>query len=404
MALIALGVCSSVSIYKACEIVRGFQEKKFDVQVIMTRNATRLASPLLFSALSGQKTIVDTFAEEYSEKIAHVAVARDISLLCVAPATANIIGKFASGVADDFLSTFYLAVECPVLIAPAMNEAMFLHHQTQQNIQKLKSLGVKFVDPERGYLACKDTGWGRLAPPQKIIERAIQLIKKSASLKGLTILVTAGPTREYLDPVRFLTNRSSGKMGFSLAEEALRQGANVILVSGPTQLIPPPEAVFKPVQTAQEMESEVMKHFPKVDVVIMAAAVSDFRFAEFSTQKIRKEEIGKTVTVAPTSDILERLSQRKGSKVLVGFAAETDDVVNRAILKLKRKKLDLVVANNILDREIGFESDFNRVHIISPDGTVIQTEKESKLQISQIILDKVKDIVGKKKGKASRKS
>ncbi len=404
MALIALGVSSSVSIYKACEIVRGFQEKKFEVQVIMTRNATRLVSPLLFSALSGRKTIVDPFAEEYSEKIAHVAVAKEVALLCVAPATANIIGKFASGVADDFLSTFYLAVECPVLIAPAMNEAMFIHHQTQQNIQKLKSLGVKFVEPEKGYLACKDTGWGRLAPPQEIIEKALQLIKKSTSLEGLTILITAGPTREYLDPVRFLTNRSSGKMGFSLAEEAIRRGAKVVLISGPTQLIPPPETVYKPVQTAQEMESEVMKHFPRVDVVIMAAAVSDFRFTEFSTQKVKKEKIGKALAIAPTSDILERLSQKKGSKVIVGFAAETDDVVNRAIQKLKRKKLDLVIANDILDREIGFESDFNRVHIISPDGTVIQTEKKSKLQISQIILDKVKDIVRKKKGKASRKS
>ena len=404
MALIALGVSSSVSIYKACEIVRGFQEKKFEVQVIMTRNATRLVSPLLFSALSGRKTIVDPFAEEYSEKIAHVAMAKEVALLCVAPATANIIGKFASGVADDFLSTFYLAVECPVLIAPAMNEAMFIHHQTQQNIQKLKSLGVKFVEPEKGYLACKDTGWGRLAPPPEIIEKALQLIRKSTSLEGLTILITAGPTREYLDPVRFLTNRSSGKMGFSLAEEAIRRGAKVVLISGPTQLIPPPEAVYKPVQTAQEMEIEVMKHFPRVDVVIMAAAVSDFRFTEFSTQKVKKEEIGKALAIAPTSDILEKLSQKKGSKVIVGFAAETDDVVNRAIQKLKRKKLDLVVANDILDREIGFESDFNRVHIISPDGTMIQTEKESKLQISQIILDKVKDIVGKKKGKASRKS
>lgn len=404
MALIALGVSSSVSIYKACEVVRGFQENRFDVQVIMTRNATRLVSPLLFSALSGHKTLVDPFTEEYSENIAHVALAKEASLLCVAPATANIIGKFASGVADDFLSTFYLAVECPVLIAPAMNEAMFLHHRTQQNIQKLKSIGVKFIEPEKGYLACKDTGWGRLAPPQIIIEKALQLIKKSKSLVGIKVLVTAGPTREYLDPVRFLTNRSSGKMGFSLAEEALRRGAGVILVSGPTQLIPPPEAEFKPVQTAQEMENEVMKHFPRVDVVIMAAAVSDFRFVKASAQKIKKEEIGKTVALAPTADILQRLGQKKSSKVLVGFAAETEDVVSRAVQKLKKKKLDLMVANDILNEDIGFESDFNRVHLLFPDGTAIQTEKRSKLQISQIILDKVEDIIGKKKRKASRKS
>ncbi len=395
MAKITLGVCSSVSLYKACEIIRGFQKEKFQVQVILTKNASRLISPLLFSALSGQKALVDPFDEEYSDEIPHVDLAKETSLLLVAPATANMIGKFASGVADDFLSTFYTASNCPVLIAPSMNEAMYLHRQTQENIQKLRAMGVRFVEPEKGYLACKDIGWGRLAAPEKIVEEGLRLIKKSESLKGKTVLVTAGPTREFLDPVRFLTNRSSGKMGYELAEEALRRGAEVILISGPTHIFPPPEAKLKKVQTAQEMEKEVVTHFGQADVVIMAAAISDFRFAETSSQKIKKEKLEKKIDVVPTEDILQKLSSKKGAKIIVGFAAETEDVVNNALKKMKKKSLDLIVANNVLDEGIGFESDFNQVSLIFPDGKTIHTEKKSKLEISQIILDRVEDILGR---------
>lgn len=395
MAKITLGVCSSVSLYKACEIIRGFQKEKFQVQVILTKNASRLISPLLFSALSGQKAIVDLFDEEYSDEIPHVDLAKETSLLLVAPATANMIGKFASGVADDFLSTFYTASNCHVLIAPSMNEAMYLHRQTQENIQKLRAMGVRFVEPEKGYLACKDIGWGRLAAPEKIVEEGLRLIKKSASLKGKTVLVTAGPTREFLDTVRFLTNRSSGKMGYELAEEALRRGAEVILISGPTHIFPPPEAKLKKVRTAQEMEKEVVAHFGQADVVIMAAAISDFRFAETSSQKIKKEKLEKKIDVVPTEDILQKLSSKKGAKIIVGFAAETEDVVNNALKKMKKKGLDLIVANNVLDEGIGFESDFNQVSLIFPDGKTIHTEKKSKLEISQIILDRVEDILGR---------
>jgi phosphopantothenoylcysteine decarboxylase/phosphopantothenate--cysteine ligase len=394
MAKITLGVCSSVSLYKACEIIRGFQKEKFQVQVIMTKNAARLVSPLLFSALSGQKALVDLFEEEYRDEIAHVHLAKQTSLLLVAPATANMIGKLASGVADDFLSTFYAASRCPVLIAPAMNEAMYLHRQTQENIQKLKAVGVKFVEPEKGYLACKDTGWGRLAAPEKIVEEGLRLIKKSESLKGKTVLVTAGPTREFLDPVRFLTNRSSGKMGYELAEEALRRGAEVILISGPTRLFPPTGAKSKNIQTAEEMEKEVMAHFDQADVVIMAAAISDFRFAQMSSKKIRKERLEKKIDIVLTEDILQKLSSKKGAKIMVGFAAETEDAVNNALEKMKKKNLDLIVANNVLTEGIGFESDFNQVSLIFPDGKTIHTEKKSKTEISQIILDRVEDILG----------
>jgi len=396
MTLIALGVSSSISVYKSCDIIRRFQEKDFQVQVIMTKNASRLISPLLFSALSGRDVIVDPLEEQQSERIAHVALAKEVVLLLVAPATANVIGKFASGIADDFLSTFYTAVGCPVLIAPAMNEAMYLHRQTQQNIRKLKGLGVKFVEPDRGYLACKDTGWGRLAPPERIVDEGLRLIKKRRSLKGKTVLVTAGPTREFLDPVRFLTNRSSGKMGYELAEEALRRGAGVILVSGPSLLFPPPEAVFSQVQTAEEMEKEVSKHFPKADIIVMAAAVSDFKFAEASSNKIKKEKLEEKIPIVPTPDILLKLSRKKGSKVLVGFAAETEKVAENALKKLKAKKLDMIVANNVLDEQVGFESDFNQVSIILPDGRTIQSERMTKIEISQLILDKVEEIIGKK--------
>lgn len=393
---IALGVCSSISIYKACEVIRGFQKKKFQIQVIMTMNASRLVSPLLFSSLSGQNVLIDPFEEEYSEKIAHVNLSREISLLVVAPATANMIGKFASGVADDFLSTFYLTVKCPVVVAPAMNEAMYLHYQTQLNIRKLQALGVKFVEPEKGFLACQEEGWGRLAAPEKIVETSLRLIKRSESLKGKTILITAGPTREFLDPVRFLTNRSSGKMGYEIAEEALRRGAQVILISGPTHIFPPQRVEFKQVQTAQEMEKEVSKHYPQADIVIMAAAISDFRFVRMMPQKVKKQELEEKVKLAPTQDILKKLGKKKGKKVLVGFAAETENVVDNALKKIREKNLDLIVANDVSEEGIGFESDLNLVSIIFPDGRTIQTEKRSKQEISQKVLDTIEDIIGKK--------
>jgi phosphopantothenoylcysteine decarboxylase/phosphopantothenate--cysteine ligase len=396
MAMIALGVCSSISIYKACEIIRGLQEKNFQVQVIMTKNAARLISPLLFSSLSGQKALLDLFDEQESARIAHVTLAREISLLLVAPATANIIGKFASGVADDFLSTFYTAVKCPVLIAPAMNEAMYLHPKTQENIRKLKSLGARFVEPEKGSLACGEEGWGRLASPQRIVEDSLKLVIKGESLKGKTVLVTAGPTREFLDPVRFLSNRSSGKMGYELAEEALRRGAEVVLISGPTHLFPPPQARLRKVQTAEEMKDQVLEHFPKADIIIMAAAVSDFRFAQSCEQKIKKEKLGEKVRIVPAEDILLRIGRRKGRKILVGFAAETENILKNAAKKMRDKKLDLIVANDVSAEGIGFESDFNQVVIISPDGKKVESGRMSKLEISRIILDRIEEKLGKK--------
>jgi phosphopantothenoylcysteine decarboxylase/phosphopantothenate--cysteine ligase len=273
---------------------------------------------------------------------------------------------------------------------------MYLHHQTQLNIRKLQALGVKFVEPEKGFLACQDEGWGRLAAPKKIVEASLRLIKKSESLKGQTILVTAGPTREFLDPVRFLTNRSSGKMGYEIAEEALRRGARVILVSGPTPVFPPQRVEFSQVQTAQEMEEEVSKHYPQADIVIMAAAISDFKFARVRDQKIKKQQFEDKVRLSPTPDILKKLGRKKGKKILVGFAAETENVADNALRKIKEKNLDLIVANDVSAEGIGFESDLNQVSIVFPDSRTIQTEKKTKQEISQKVLDAIEDIIGKK--------
>lgn len=395
MRKIALGICSSISIYKACEIVRGLQKRAYEVQVIMTENAARLVSPLLFSALTARRVLVDLFGEEGSEEIGHVELAKEANLLLVAPATANIIGKFASGVADDFLSTFYLAARCPVLVAPAMNEAMYLHRQTQLNMKKLKSQGIRFVEPEKGYLACQEEGWGRLAPVERIISEALKLINRSQSLEGKTILVTAGPTREYLDPVRFLSNPSSGKMGFELAGEALRRGAEVILISGPTHITPPPGVRMEWVQTAEEMEKAVERNLHRADIVIMAAAVSDFKFSNPSSKKIKKRQMSRSIHLVETPDILKKIGQRKGEKILVGFAAETENMEENALKKLKEKHLDLVVANDVSKKDIGFGSDYNQVKLVFSDGKVVRSGKKSKFEISQMILDKIEKKVGK---------
>lgn len=396
MKKIVTGVCSSISIYKACEIVRRFQKESFEVQVIMTKNATHLVSPVLFSALAGRRVLVDLFQQDGSEEIAHIELAKETSLLLVAPATANILGKFASGVADDFLSTFYLAFNGPVLVAPAMNEVMYLHKQTQMNVKKLKSQGVCFVEPEKGYLACQDEGWGRLAPVERIVREAFKLMGKSQSLRGKTVLVTAGPTREHLDPVRFLSNPSSGKMGFELAGEALRRGAEVILVSGPTNLIPPPGVRVKWILTAEEMGKEVERYLPKSDIIIMAAAVSDFKFSSSSSQKIKKQKMSRTIHLVETPDILKKTARRKAGRFLVGFAAETESVQENALRKLKEKSLDLIVANDVSKNDMGFGSDYNRVWLCFSDGKILRSGKKSKFEISQMILDEIEGRIGRK--------
>ena len=386
---IALGVSSSIGLYKACEVVRGFQKAGITVQVVMTPNAAKLISPLLFSSLAGTKTIVDLFEEPETRNIRHIALAKEIALLCVAPATANVIGKFATGVADDFLSTLYLAASAPVLLAPAMNEAMYLDPKTQANMSRLKALGAELVEAERGYLACGDTGWGRMAEPEAIVHEGLRILARSASLKGQTVLITAGPTREPLDPVRFISNPSTGKMGYELAREAIARGAKTILVSGPTTLTAPCEARTVHVTTAAEMEKAVMKGFPKADIVIMAAAVSDFRFKAPRARKAAKDEVGASLAIEKTTDILARLGRAKmPGQVLIGFAAETHDVVAHARRKMAAKRADLMVANAVGEGK-GFGTDANAFILIAPAGPVEETGWVSKREAARILFDRI---------------
>ena len=397
MKKVALGVSSSIGIYKACEVVRGFQKNGVEVQVVMTPNAARLISPLLFSGLSGTTTIVGLFEEPIARTVGHISLAKEIVLLCVAPATANVIGKFSGGVADDFLSTLFLASRAPVLIAPAMNEAMYLHPQTQANIARLRAMGVEFVEPEKGYLACGDEGWGRLAEPEAIVKEGLRLIGRTASLKGKTVLVTAGPTREHLDPVRFLSNPSSGKMGYELAREAVARGAEVVLVSGPTSLIPPAGARTEFVRTAAEMQEACLRAFTKADIVVMAAAVSDFRFKEIRPRKAGKTEVGPTLAIEKTPDILALLGGKKRpGQFLVGFAAETHGILAHARKKLAVKNADLMVANTVGEGK-GFGTDDNAVRIIAASGPVQVTGLLSKLETSRVIFDRIEAALEKKR-------
>lgn len=396
MEKVVLGICSSISVYKSCEIIRGFQKEGYSVQAIMTKNSTFLIQPFLISALTENTVHVDPFESKTSEHISHISLAKEAVLFVVAPATANMIGKMASGIADDFLSTFYMAVTCPVLIAPAMNEAMYLHTQTQMNIKKLESLGAHFVEPDRGYLACGDEGWGRLSAPEKIVAEGLNLMKRSQSLAGQNVLVTAGPTREFLDPVRFLSNRSSGKMGYAIAEEALKRGARVTLISGPTHISPPQGAELIMVQTTDEMAQQAFAHYKDATIVVMAAAVSDITFKDVTPQKIKKKGTTQDVKLVQTQDILRKLGEKKGNRILIGFAAETENVQAHAFQKIEDKNLDFIVANNVADPTIGFESDYNQVIFVDPDGQMNETDRMSKRDIGRLIWDRVEDLLGQK--------
>jgi len=398
MAKIALGVSSSVSIYKACEILRGFRKEGHDVQVIETKNAAAMIPPALFNALSGRRTIVELFDDGHDWTVAHVALAKEIGLFVVAPATANILAKFAQGLADDFLSTFYLAVQAPILIAPAMNEVMWFHPQTQDNVRRLRERGVEFVDPAGGYLACGDEGLGRLADPNLIVARGLELLCRGSSLQGKNVLVTAGPTREAMDPVRYLSNRSSGKMGFEIAREARRRGAEVVLVTGPVSIVPPPGVEVVRVVSAAEMKAAVDERFPKADVTVMAAAVADFTFPAPAARKIKKEGLKTSLDIIRTPDILKGLGERKRSgQTLVGFAAETNAAEAAARKKIREKNLDVIVANNVSREGIGFDADANQAVLIDRRGRSRKTDVLSKRALAAAIWDAVEELRGQKK-------
>lgn len=395
---IALGVTGGVAAYKAAELVRHLQQEKLDVQVVMTRAAQEFVTPLTFAALTGQKVITDMFSAagaappNVESAIEHIAVAQRIDLLVVAPATADILGKFAHGIADDFLTTLYLATKAPVVVAPAMNVNMWEHPATQENIAALRARGVQVVDPDEGYLACGMTGAGRLAATESIVKKVCEVLGLRHDLAGQTLLVTAGPTREDLDPVRFLTNRSSGKMGYALAEAAQRRGARVVLVSGPTDLKIPEGVDWIPVRTTEEMRRAVRERAGESAAVIMAAAVSDYRPAAAQEKKIKRGEGKFVLELEPTPDILAELGREKGPRVLIGFAAETDRVPENARTKLARKGADIIVANDVTQEGAGFDADTNIVTLYLRDGREIPLPKMSKFEAANRILDQILEI------------
>lgn len=396
---VALGVTGGIAAYKAAELVRLLQDRGIRVQVVMTRAAQEFVRPLTFAALSGEKVITDLFgagAEEpnIDSAVEHIAVAQAIDALVVAPATADVIAKFAHGEANDFLTTLFLATIAPVVIAPAMNVNMWDNAATQANIETLKARGYTIVEPDSGYLACGMVGAGRLAANETIVLAVLKALKAEQDLAGETVLITAGPTREPIDPVRYIGNRSSGKMGYALAEAALRRGAKVILISGPTALKPPSSADVIQVQTAQQMRDTVMAHFDRATIVIKAAAVADFTVRAANEKIKRKGPM--TLELEPTVDILAELGAEKGSRIVAGFAAETNDVLANAKKKLESKSLDAIVLNDVSQPGIGFDSERNAVTILTHAGAETVPET-SKWEVAHRVLDAVVKVKAERK-------
>jgi phosphopantothenoylcysteine decarboxylase/phosphopantothenate--cysteine ligase len=372
VALIALGVTGGIGAYKAVEVVRGLQKRGHDVVAIMTATATKFVGPITFEAITRRPVITDQYEPGANADIEHIALASAIDLLLVAPATANILGKFANGIADDFLSTLYIATRAPVLVAPAMNTQMFSHDAVRANLDTLASRGVRFVEPGEGYLACGWIGKGRLAEPDEIVAAADAVLRPEGPLRGKRVLVTAGPTYEDVDPVRYLGNRSSGRMGFAIAAEAMRRGADVTLVAGPTAVVPPAVRELIRVRSAAEMHEAVLGRADQMDVVVMAAAVADYAPAERAGQKMAKQGDTITLTLTKNPDILADLGARRlaagRGPMLVGFAAETENVVSNAAAKRERKHVDVIVANDVSREDAGFEVDANAVTIVDARG------------------------------------
>ena len=392
---IALGVSACIGAYKAILVLRHLQELSVDVEVVMTKHAQEFVQPLTFQALSTHPVITDMFAPTERSDIYHISLAQAIDLLVIAPATANIIAKLAHGIADDFLTTLYLSTPAPTLIAPAMNVEMWRHAATQENIKILSDRGVKFINPEAGYLACGMKGEGRLADPLEIAQKALEIIQETKAkdslvkpdLVGEHILITAGPTREYIDPVRFISNRSSGKMGYAIAQAAIERGAKVTLISGPVSIDAPSQANLIKVSTTEEMYRAVLDNFDDATIVIKSAAVCDYRPSVISNQKIKKTSSEMSIELERTQDILAALGERKTSQVLVGFAAETQNLIEYAQDKLERKNLDLIVANDVNALDAGFDSDSNRVTMIDRDNNKVELPLMPKREVAEYILD-----------------
>ena len=384
---VLLGVTGGIGAYKAAYLVRELQKEGANVSVVMTESATRFITPLTMETLSGYPVGLDMFSLTEERTIGHIDRAGWADVFVVAPATANYLGKAAGGIADDLLTTITLAVTCPVILAPAMNSKMWAHQAVKNNLQTLIQRGALVVEPGEGELACGEEGVGRLAEPERILE-VISACFLAQDLAGLRLLITAGPTREAIDPVRFISNRSSGRMGYALAEAAVRRGAQVTVVSGPVALTVPDRAVLSRVTTAKEMLTEVENNLPENDWLIMAAAVADFAPSDFSKDKVKKgEKQGITLRLSRNPDILKVLSTGKGERLFLGFAAETRDLLENAQKKAREKGLDLIVANDVSGAETGFESEENSGVILDQEGLLEEIPRMSKLEMADRILD-----------------
>lgn len=393
---VVIGVCGGIAVYKACDLVSKLKKTGVNVHVIMTKSATEFVAPLTFQTLSQNYVVEDMFESPKTWDVEHISLAKKADVFVLAPATANVIGKVANGIADDMLTTTIMATKAKVLVAPAMNTNMYENPVVQRNIQTLKDLDYKFVEPESGRLACGDIGSGKLASVDTIFNSIIELLEIKKDLEGTSMIITAGPTVESIDPVRYITNRSTGKMGYSIAKKAIERGADVTLVSGPTNIVPPQNLKkFIQIESAEDMYNAVLENLDENQVIIKSAAVADYRPKEYSDNKIKKSDDDLSIRLDRTKDIALELGKIKNNKILVGFAAETNDLLENAKNKIQKKNLDFIVANDLTQDGAGFGVDTNIVKIIDREGVIQEHPKMKKEEVADVILDKIKTLLNK---------
>ena len=391
---VVIGVSGGIAVYKTLDVVSRLRKLGVNVNVIMTKSATEFVTPLSFQSLSQNYVVCDMFEDPKTWDVEHISLAKRADVFLIAPATANVIGKIANGIADDMLTTTVMATKAKVLIAPAMNTNMYENPILQRNINTLKELGYNFVEPESGRLACGDTGKGKLASPETIVDEVVKLLSKGQDFKGKSIIVTAGPTVESIDPMRYITNRSTGKMGYSIAKEAIERGADVTLITGPTNLTPPQNLKkLVKIESAKDMYEAVLENLDENDVVIKSAAVADYKPKNYSNKKIKKSDDDLVIELDRNKDIAQEIGKIKNNKILVGFAAETNDLIENASLKIKKKNLDFIVANDLTKEGAGFGVDTNIVKIIDKEGNITEYPKMKKEEVANIILDKIKELL-----------
>ena len=391
---VVIGVSGGIAVYKTLDVVSRLRKLGVNVNVIMTKSATEFVTPLSFQSLSQNYVVCDMFEDPKTWDVEHISLAKRADVFLIAPATANVIGKIANGIADDMLTTTVMATKAKVLIAPAMNTNMYENPILQRNINTLKELGYNFVEPQSGRLACGDTGKGKLASPETIVDEVVKLLSKGQDLKGKSIIVTAGPTVESIDPMRYITNRSTGKMGYSIAKEAIERGADVTLITGPTNLTPPQNLKkLVKIESAKDMYEAVLANLDENDVVIKSAAVADYKPKNYSNKKIKKSDDDLVIELDRNKDIAQEIGKIKNNKILVGFAAETNDLIENASLKIKKKNLDFIVANDLTKEGAGFGVDTNIVKIIDKEGNITEYPKMKKEEVANIILDKIKELL-----------